>query len=281
MIFRCRDVHFDLTQRTLVMGIVNITPDSFSDGGRFHTPQAALEHARRLLEEGADILDLGAESTRPGATAVEADEQIRRLTPVLAALAGTPGAVLSVDTRSAKVAARALELGAHAINDISALGDPDMARVLAEHGAGLVLMHMQGTPATMQAEPCYEDVVREVAAFLAERCAAAEAAGVARECLAVDPGLGFGKTIAHNLTLLASLDLLAPLRRPVLVGASRKGFLGKLTGNAPSEDRLEASLAAAVLAAWQGAHILRVHDVAATARALAITDATRAARPLR
>lgn len=281
MILRCRDVRFDLSHRTLVMGIVNVTPDSFSDGGAFLEPEAAIAHARRLIEEGADLLDLGAESTRPGSSPVDEDEQIRRLSPVLEALAGAPNTVISVDTRSSKVAARALELGAHAINDISALRDPAMARIVAEHGAGLVLMHMLGAPGTMQDEPRYDDVVREVAAFLAERCSTAEAAGVPRECIAIDPGLGFGKTLAHNLTLLASLDLLAPLRRPVVVGASRKGFLGKLTDNAPSADRLEASLAAAVLAAWQGARIMRVHDVAATKRILAITDATRAARRAR
>ncbi|MEO5988740.1 MAG: dihydropteroate synthase [Candidatus Eisenbacteria bacterium] len=281
MILRCRDVQFELGQRTMIMGIVNVTPDSFSDGGRFHTPEAAIAHAERLLGEGADILDLGAESTRPGAAPVEADEQLRRLTPVLEALRNMPGAVISVDTQRAEVAARALELGAHAINDISALGDADMAHVVAEHGAGLLLMHMQGTPETMQQNPVYEDVVREVATFLAQRRALAQAAGVADECIAVDPGLGFGKTLAHNLTLLASLEMLAPLRRPIVVGASRKGFLGALTSDSPSLDRLEASLAAAVLAAWQGASILRVHDVAATRRALTVTDSTRRLRPTR
>lgn len=278
MILRCRDVTFDLRHRTLVMGIVNVTPDSFSDGGRFLTPEAAVEHSRRLLEEGADLIDLGAESTRPGSSPVDPDEQIRRLTPVIEAVVGMPGAVVSVDTQDAGVAARALELGAHLINDISALGDPGMARVVADHGAGLVLMHMQGVPTTMQTDPRYTDVVREVALFLADRKATAQAGGVRDECLAVDPGLGFGKTLEHNLALLASLDWFAHLRRPVLVGASRKGFLGRLTGDAPSEDRLEASLAAAAIAAWQGARILRVHDVAATRRALAVVDATRNAR---
>ncbi len=281
MILRCRDVHFDLGRRTLVMGIVNLTPDSFSDGGQFLAPDAAIAHAAQLLAEGADLLDLGAESTRPDSAPVDADEQIRRLSPVIEALAGTPGAVLSVDTQSARVAEHALRLGAHMVNDVSALRDPGMAKVVAAHGAGLVLMHMQGDPGNMQKDPIYTDVVREVAMFLAERKAIAEAAGVAKECIAIDPGLGFGKTLEHNLTLLASLEWFAPLQRPLLVGASRKGFLGRLTGDAPAEDRLEASLAAAVIAAWQGARILRVHDVAATRRALAVADATRATKDLR
>ena len=281
MILRCRDVRFDLGQRTLVMGIVNVTPDSFSDGGRFLTPDAAIAHARQLLAEGADLLDLGAESTRPGSAPVDADEQIRRLAPVIEALAGTPGAVLSVDTQSSRVAEAGLRLGAHMVNDVSGLRDPGMAKVVAAHGAGLVLMHMQGDPGSMQKEPRYTDVVREVAMFLAERKAVAQAGGVQQECIAIDPGLGFGKTLEHNLALLASLEWFAPLNRPLLIGASRKGFLGRLTGDAPAEDRLEASLAAAVIAAMQGARILRVHDVAATRRALAVADATRAAKGLR
>ncbi len=276
MIFDCRDVRFDLAERSLVMGIVNVTSDSFSDGGRHLAPDAAIAHARELLAEGADVLDLGAESTRPGSTPVPPAEQIRRLSPILLALKGTPGAVLSVDTRSAEVAREALALGAHVINDVSALAEPAMAAVIAEAGAGVVLMHMQGSPDTMQIAPTYTDVVGEVATFLAQRCLLAQAAGVRRECIAVDPGLGFGKTLAHNLALLGSLSTLVALGRPVVVGASRKAFLGKLTGDAPTHDRLEASLAAAVLASWQGASILRVHDVAATRRALALADATRA-----
>ena len=254
------------------MGIVNVTPDSFSDGGRFMAPENAISHGRQLLEEGADLIDLGAESTRPGSQPVPADEQVKRLAPVVEALASI-GAVLSIDTQSAVVAHAMLGRGAHLINDISALGDPDMAAVVAQHGAGLVLMHMQGTPATMQLAPHYRDVVDEVAAFLAQRSAKARAAGIADECIVLDPGIGFGKTLEHNLALLGSLTTLVRLGHPVLVGVSRKGFLGRLTGEDSPQQRFEASLAAGVLAAWQGVHLLRVHDVAATRRALALSDA--------
>lgn len=278
MIWDCRGVRFDLTARTLVMGVLNVTPDSFSDGGRYLDPDAAIARGRELLAEGADLLDLGAESTRPGAAAVPAAEQVRRLEPVVKALLAEPGAVLSVDTRSAVVAARALEWGAHVVNDVSALGDPDMAAVVAPSGAGLVLMHMRGTPATMQSDLRYDDVVAEVAAHLRRRLAAAGAAGIAAERVALDPGIGFGKSAEQSLRLLARADDLAALGRPLLVGASRKSFLARLLGDAPADRRLEASLAAAALAAFLGARILRVHDVAATARVLKVADAARTAR---
>jgi len=278
VIWDCRGVRFDLSARTLVMGVLNVTPDSFSDGGRYLDPDAAIARGRKLLAEGADLLDLGAESTRPGAAAVPAAEQVRRLEPVVKALLSEPGAVLSVDTRSAEVAARALEWGAHAVNDVSALGDPDMAAAVAPSGAGLVLMHMRGTPATMQSDLRYDDVVAEVAAYLRRRLAAAEAAGIAAERVALDPGIGFGKSAEQSLRLLARTDDLAALGRPLLVGASRKSFLARLLGDAPADRRLEASLAAAALAAFLGARILRVHDVAATARVLKVADAARAAR---
>jgi len=292
MILRCRDRVLELSKRTLVMGIVNVTPDSFSDGGRYLEPGAAIARCRELVEQGADLLDLGAESTRPGSQPVPPEEQIRRLEPVLRALAERPpsgrpegpltgrpeAALISVDTRSAPVAARALELGAHMINDVSALADPAMAATVAASGAALVLMHMRGTPATMQDDPRYDDVAREAATFLRERMALAREAGVAEECLAVDPGIGFGKAVTHSLELLARLDELARLGRPVLVGASRKRFLGALIGEMPVERRLEASLAAAVIAAWGGAAIVRAHDVIETVRVLRVTDAVRAAR---
>lgn len=278
MIWRCRDVAFDLSARTLVMGVLNVTPDSFSDGGRYLDPDAAIARGRELLAQGADLLDLGAESTRPGSAPVPAAEQLRRLEPVLAALASEPGAVLSVDTRSAEVAARALELGAHVVNDVSALGDPDMAAALAPSGAGLVLMHMRGTPATMQGDLRYDDVVAEVAAHLRRRMAVAVAAGIAEERIALDPGIGFGKSAEQSLRLLARTDDLAALGRPVLVGASRKSFLARLLGDAPADRRLEASLAAATLAAFLGARILRVHDVAETVRVVKVADGARAAR---
>jgi dihydropteroate synthase len=278
VIWRCRDVTFDLTSRTLVMGILNVTPDSFSDGGLYFEPEAAIARGRELLAQGAVLLDLGAESTRPGAAAVPAAEQVRRLEPVLRALAGEPRAVLSVDTRSAEVAAAAIGMGAHAVNDVSGLGDPAMAAAVAPSGAGLVLMHMRGTPETMQTDLRYDDVVAEVAAHLRLRLAAAEAAGIAPERVALDPGIGFGKSAEQSLRLLARTDALAGIGRPLLVGASRKSFLARLLGDAPPDRRLEASLAAAVIASLLGARILRVHDVAETRRALQVTDAARAAR---
>lgn len=278
MLWRCRGHVFDLADRTLVMGIVNVTPDSFADGGRYAEAPAAIERCHALIAEGADLLDIGAESTRPGSAPVPAAEQIRRLDPVLRALAGTPGGVISVDTRSAEVARHALSLGAHVINDVSALGDPTMAVEVAGAGAGLVLMHMRGTPATMQDAPWYDDVGAEVAAFLRERTAVAHAAGVDPEAVALDPGIGFGKRVEHSVTLLAHTDALARLGRPVLVGASRKSFLGRLTGDDDPSHRLEASLAAAAIAVLLGARIVRVHDVAATVRAVRVAEAARRVR---
>jgi dihydropteroate synthase len=277
VIWRCRDRVFDLSEHTLVMGVINITPDSFSDGGRYFAPGAAIAHGRRLLAEGADLLDLGAESTRPGAAPVCAAEQIRRLAPVLEGLAIEPGACLAVDTASAQVAARALELGARVVNDVSAFADPAMAETVRAGGAGAVLMHMQGTPATMQQDPRYADVVREVLAHLAGRLDAARAAGIADECVALDPGIGFGKTARHNFELLARLDELDLLERPVLVGVSRKSFLGKALDLAVDQ-RLEAGLAATAVAVFRGARIVRTHDVAATVRAVRIAAALREAR---
>jgi dihydropteroate synthase len=278
VIWRCRDVTFDLSARTLVMGILNVTPDSFSDGGRYLDPDAAIARGRELLAQGADLLDLGAESTRPGSVSVEAAEQVRRLEPVVRALASQPGAVLSVDTRSAEVASRALEWGVHIINDVSALGDPGMAATVAPTGAGLVLMHMRGTPATMQSDLRYDDVVAEVSDHLRRRMAAAVSAGIAEDRIALDPGIGFGKAAEHSLRLLARTDDLARIGRPVLVGASRKSFLARMLGDAPPDRRLEASIAAATIAALLGARILRAHDVAETVRAVRIAEAARAAR---
>jgi dihydropteroate synthase len=279
MIWRCRDVTFDLTERVLVMGIVNVTPDSFSDGGRYLDAGAAVARCHELLTEGADVLDLGGESTRPGSEAVPAGEQWRRLEPVLTQMAGErPQAAISIDTRSAEVADRALEAGARIVNDVSALGDPAMARTVAGTHAGLVLMHMRGTPETMQSDTRYADVTAEVAGFLRDRMAEAESAGVARECVALDPGIGFAKSAEGSLELLARIPELATIGRPVLVGASRKSFLARLTGDeGPPRDRVPASLAAAALAAWQGARILRVHDVAATVRAVKIALAAKKA----
>ena len=283
MIWRCRGVEFDLHERPLVMGIVNVTPDSFSDGGRYLDPDAAVGRCHELLAEGSDLLDLGGESTRPGSPDVPADEQWRRLEPVLTRLrAERPDARLSVDTRSAEVATRALALGVHVVNDVSALSDPGMAAAVAAAGAGLVLMHMRGTPATMQRETTYVDIVSEVCGFLGERVARAEAAGVAHQAIALDPGIGFGKSAEGSLELLARLPELAKLGCPIVVGASRKSFLARLTGDeGPPEERVPASLAAAAIATFEGAHILRVHDVAATVRVMKLAAAARKARRVR
>ncbi|MGH7741034.1 MAG: dihydropteroate synthase [Candidatus Eiseniibacteriota bacterium] len=255
------------------MGVLNLTPDSFSDGGRFLERGAALEHARRMAAEGADILDLGAESTRPGAQPVAPDEQWRRLEPVIAALAAE-GHCLSVDTANATVAIRALAAGASIVNDVSALGDPAMAKVVAEGGAGLVLMHMRGTPATMQKNPEYRDVVLEVREALRGSLAVARSAGVPEECLVCDPGLGFGKTREHNLELIARFGEFRELRRPLMVGASRKSFLGLVSGT-PVDQRLAAGLAAHTLAVREGASVVRTHDVAETVQAMAVALAIR------
>ena len=255
--------------RPSVMGVVNVTPDSFSDGGVHLDPDVAAAAARRMVEEGAAIVDVGGESTRPGSNGVSADEELRRVVPVLDRLGGE--APLSIDTTKAAVARAALERGAILINDVTALrGDPELAGVVADSGAYLCLMHMQGEPRTMQAEPQYDDVAGEVASFLEERLAFAVAAGIPAERVCLDPGIGFGKTVAHNLELVRRLDVLVALGRPVLVGFSRKSSLRKLTG---SDDLLGASVAAAVTAFERGATILRVHDVKPTIDALTVAAA--------
>jgi len=276
LVWECRGHRFELGERTLVMGIVNVTPDSFSDGGRFLDPEDAISHGRELLAEGADLLDLGAESTRPGAAPVPAEVQIERLDPVIVSLAKA-GACVSVDTANAAVAARALEAGASVVNDVTALRDPDMAPLVAGSGAGIVMMHMRGTPATMQDDPRYDDVTREVRDWLAVRASAARRARIAHARIALDPGIGFGKTARHNFELLARLGELGELGRPLLIGVSRKRFLGGAEG-LPSDQRLDGGLAATAAAVLHGAHIVRTHDVAATVRAVRIADAVRAAR---
>jgi dihydropteroate synthase len=258
-----------------IMGIVNVTPDSFSDGGRFLDPPLAVRHGLQLEREGAGLLDVGGESSRPGAQPVPEQEELRRVLPVVEGLtaAGT-GARISVDTFKARVAAAALDAGAELVNDITALrGDPDMAEVVAGRGCELCLMHMQGEPRTMQQDPRYEDVVSEVKAFLEERLAFAVAAGVPEERVVLDPGIGFGKTLQHNLELLRRLHEIVAIGRPVLVGASRKGFLGQLTGR-PVEERVPATTATTVIAYLRGARIFRVHDVAPARDALQVVAAT-------
>jgi len=257
------------------MGIVNVTPDSFADGGRFLAPDAAYAHALALAAEGADLIDVGAESTRPGSGGVSVAEEQDRLLPVLERLLKDPPCPVSVDTAKPEVAETALALGAHVINDVTGLAaGPGVAQVCARYGAGLVLVHMRGTPATMQVAPHYDDVLGEVRQELAAAVALAEGAGVPPEAICVDPGIGFGKTPTHNLTLLKRLDALAPLGRAVLVGPSRKSFIGALL-DLPPTDRLEGTLAACVAAVLSGAHILRVHDVAAVRRAVRVAEAIR------
>lgn len=261
------------------MGIVNATPDSFSDGGRFLDPAAALAHARRLIAERADILDVGAESTRPGAEPVSADVEIARLVPLIAAIRAESGVPISVDTMKPTVARAAVAAGANIWNDVTAgRFAPDSLAVAAELGCEVVLMHMQGEPRTMQAEPHYDDVVSEVAAFLAERAEAAVAAGVARGRIWLDPGIGFGKhMLAHNLPLMAGLDRIVALGFPVLLGASRKAFIGALSGGADADHRLGGSIAAALAGATAGVAAVRVHDVAETVQALNVQAAIRQA----
>jgi dihydropteroate synthase len=274
-VWRCRDHTLQLGLRTLVMGIVNVTPDSFSDGGLFTDPRAAVAHGARLVDEGADILDVGGESTRPGSEEVPADEELGRILPVIEGLrSARPDVPISVDTRKPEVAAKALAAGAAIVNDVTAATtDRTMFAVAGDTGAGIVLMHMLGDPKTMQVDPRYEDVVAEVHEFLRERVEAALFAGMTAEHLAIDPGIGFGKTVEHNLELLRNLDSLRDLDAAVMVGASRKRFIGTLTGVDEAADRVEGSIAAAVWSVSQGIDVLRVHDVGQTVRALKVADA--------
>jgi dihydropteroate synthase len=257
---------------TRLMGVVNVTPDSFSDGGLFLDPVAAIAHGRELAAAGAEILDVGGESTRPGAKSVAAEEELRRVVPVIEGLRELECGI-SIDTSKAAVAAAALDAGATIVNDVTALrGDPEMAQLCVERGATIVLMHMLGEPRTMQQDPRYGDVVGEVKAFLAERLGAAVGSGVAEERVWLDPGIGFGKTAAHNMELLRRLSELRELGRPLVVGTSRKSFIGKLDGSAAGE-RLGGTIASSVLAAAEGAEVLRVHDVAEVRQALAVAAA--------
>jgi len=258
------------------MGVVNVTPDSFFDGGRYLEPSAADARARQLVEEGADVIDIGAESSRPGAEGISVQEELSRLIPVLEGLRDL-GVPLSVDTVEPEVMRAAIDAGAAMINDITALRAPGALEAVAASGVAVCLMHMQGEPPTMQREPRYGDVVAEVKAFLTSRITAAEAAGIARERLVIDPGFGFGKTSGHNLELLRNLDRIAEIGPPVMAGLSRKSSLGEIAGRGPGE-RLAASLAAALLAVMRGARILRVHDVGAMRDALAVLAATETGR---
>ena len=259
------------------MGVVNVTPDSFSDGGAFLDPDAAVKHGLRLAFEGADLLDVGGESTRPGAEPVSEREELNRVLPVIEGIrASNPDVRISIDTSKTAVAAAALDAGADYVNDVTALrGDPEMAALVAERAVDVCLMHMLGTPRTMQAEAHYDDVVADVRDFLEERIAAAVAAGIALERIEVDPGIGFAKTVDHNLELLGRLRELTTLGRPVVLGTSRKSFLGKITGREVAE-RMPATLATLVMAYERGAEVFRVHDVAPARDALCVAAATLA-----
>ena len=269
----CRNRTLKLGGRTLVMGILNVTPDSFSDGNHYSDPHAAVDRALEMVEQGVDLIDVGGESTRPGATPITAKEEIQRVVPVISALRSQLNIPISIDTMKAQTALQAVEAGAEIINDISALeADQKMVEVVKETGAGLVLMHMKGLPKTMQNEPTYTHVVREVGLYLKERIAFAEQQGVSREQIIVDPGIGFGKTAEHNLILLQKLSELAECGRPLLIGASRKSFIGKVLNRKDPRERLAGSLGVAAWAAIQGAHILRVHDVIETCDVCKLMD---------
>ncbi len=273
MILRARQFTFEFPRPTLVMGIVNVTPDSFSDGGHFLSADNAVDHALRLAGEGADILDIGGESTRPGAAAVEEAEEIRRVVPVIEHLCGRTEVPISIDTQKPGVARAALDAGAAFVNDIAANREDDaMWRLVAREKAGYIAMHMQGSPQSMQENPVYADVVNEVAAFFADRLERLQAAGVDPDQVVFDPGIGFGKTLEHNLALLGGLSGFTSLTRPILLGVSRKSFIGRLLG-IETADRLPGSLACACHAVSAGTQIVRVHDVAETVQAVRLMEA--------
>ena len=260
----------------VLMGVLNVTPDSFSDGGEFFGVEPAVAKAEKMFDEGAQVIDVGGESTRPGSEPVSPEEELRRVLPVIQGmLSARPDSIVSIDTYRSSVAKAALDAGARAVNDVTALGDPRMAGLMAERGCPIILMHMLGEPKSMQQHPRYEDVVREVRDFLAERAQQAIRAGVELENIILDPGIGFGKRLEHNLKLLKSLDSLVELGFPVLVGVSRKSFLGKITGSEDPKSRLFGTVAANVLAYERGASLFRVHDVRANKEALAVAAAIR------
>jgi len=268
----------ELGGRPLMMGIINCTPDSFYDGGKYNDLDRAVARGVEMLEAGADILDVGGESTRPGADPVPAEEEVRRVVPVIERLVEETGATVSVDTQKAEVARAAMAAGAAMVNDVSALGDPEMAKVVADGGAALVLMHIKGAPKTMQEDPCYDDLFGEVIEFLRGRMDRALTAGVSEESIIVDPGIGFGKTVDHNLELIRDLWRLRSLGRPILLGPSNKSFIGK-TLEVEADDRLEGTAASLVAGVMSGAHVLRIHDVAGMKRyvdmAWAISDGAK------
>jgi dihydropteroate synthase len=273
-LWRIADRTVDLSARSLIMGVLNVTPDSFSDGGEFFGTDKAIGQGKKMAAEGAEIIDVGGESTRPGAEAVSADDEISRVIPVIEKLRESVSALISIDTSKASVARAALNAGATIINDVTAgRADPEMLALAAERKAGVILMHMQGSPRTMQIAPHYDDVVREVAYFFRQQYERALECGVDAMAIAFDPGIGFGKTVEHNLALLANLERLRVGDRPLVVGVSRKSSLGKMIGSNAMEDRLAPTIACTSLLRERGANVLRVHDVKENVAALRITEA--------
>jgi len=271
-----RNFSLDFSQKTYVMGILNVTSDSFSDGGLFLDESSAIERAIRMEDEGADIIDIGGESTRPGSEPVSLEEELKRTIPVIEAISGKLRIPVSIDTYKSEVARRAIEAGASMVNDISGLRfDPEMAPVLSQYDVALVLMHIKGTPRNMQKNPVYTDLFSEITDYLKEGINIATEGGIARERIVIDPGIGFGKTPEHNLQIINNLDRLSPLCRPVLVGASRKSFIGRILNNAPASERLEGTAAAVAISVMKGADIVRVHDVREMTRVVRVADAIR------
>lgn len=269
----CRGKQLSFGQRTLIMGVLNVTPDSFSDGGSYLGVAAAISHAMEMVEDGADAIDIGGESSRPGASPASTEEELARVLPVVEGLVDGISVPISIDTCKSEVARRVLEIGAHIVNDITALqGDAEMAKVVAEMNAGVILMHMRGTPRTMQNSPVYDDVVSEVSSWLQCRIEEAETKGISPDHIVVDPGIGFGKTVDHNLEILRRLDEFRRLNKPVLIGTSRKSFIGKIL-DLPVSDRMEGTAATVTWAIAHGADMIRVHDVKAMRRVARMTDA--------
>ena len=269
----CRGQQLAFGQRTLIMGVLNVTPDSFSEEGRYFEVDSAIAHAKRMVDEGADIIDIGGESSRPGALSISADEELARVLPVVEGLASEIPVPISIDTYKANVARRALQAGAHIVNDITALsGDSDMASVVSEMHAGLVLMHMKGNPRTMQHSPAYQNVISDILRFFQERIAEAENNGIHPDSILVDPGIGFGKTTEHNLEILRRLRDFQSLNKPILIGTSKKSFIGKIL-DIPVNERMEGTAATITWAISQGADVVRVHDVKPMRRVAQMTDA--------
>lgn len=269
----------DLSQRTHIMGVLNVTPDSFSDGGRYFDESSAIAHALRMTREGADILDIGGESSRPGAEPLPLEEELKRTIPVIARIAKEISIPISIDTYKAEVAQKALDAGASIVNDISGLRfDPEMARIVARYEVPVVIMHMKGTPRDMQKNPVYDDLIQEILDYLRKGIRTAEESGIAEDRIIIDPGIGFGKTFAHNLQIIHKLHEFTRLGKPVLVGPSRKAFIGKILGDVPPDKRLEGTAAAVAISVMNGASLVRVHDVREMARVVKVADAIRRMR---